>query len=155
MIPYVACMIVVIGMVAHFLITVTRFVGRREAEEMAAGDVIRAEAGRASDTAAARKGKRPAAKTLRRLRLVAGRPAGAGRRGCSRSCRWLAPPAAAAKARRKWTWSASASLPVAHLGRIKPLDTLARNTLRAISQPRIRQARGRQADSRRRSGCWK
>ena len=40
MIPYVACMIVAIGMLAHFLITVTRFVGRRESEEMAAGDVI-------------------------------------------------------------------------------------------------------------------
>src|SRR5205085_4981087 len=43
MIPYVACMIVVIGMVAHFLISVTWFISRREAEELASGDVIRAE----------------------------------------------------------------------------------------------------------------
>src|SRR5205823_10691320 len=43
MIPYVACMVVVIGMVAHFLISVTRFVGRREQQELAAGDVIQAE----------------------------------------------------------------------------------------------------------------
>ena len=36
-------------MVAHFLISVTRFISRREAEELAAGDVIRAEVGRSPD----------------------------------------------------------------------------------------------------------
>src|SRR2546423_14927502 len=61
MIPYVACMIVVIGMVAHFLISVTRFIGRREAEELAAGDVIRAELAEATASRGqekARKGTR-------------------------------------------------------------------------------------------------
>jgi hypothetical protein len=37
MIPYVACMIVVIGMAAHFLLTVTRFVSRREQERNRSG----------------------------------------------------------------------------------------------------------------------
>ena len=45
MIPYVACGIVAIGMLAHFLITVTRFITRRENEELAAGDVVRGRSG--------------------------------------------------------------------------------------------------------------
>ncbi|WP_254510541.1 cytochrome c biogenesis protein CcsA [Anatilimnocola floriformis] len=40
MIPYVALMIITVGMIAHFLSTLIRFLRRRENEEIAAGDII-------------------------------------------------------------------------------------------------------------------
>lgn len=43
MIPYVALMIITVGMLAHFLSTLTRFLRRRENEEIAAGDIILAD----------------------------------------------------------------------------------------------------------------
>src|SRR5262249_33229712 len=58
MIPYVACMIVVTGMLAPLPISVPRFISRREAEELAAGDVIRAEVAEAQSGNGKRKAKR-------------------------------------------------------------------------------------------------
>ena len=155
MIPYVACMIVAIGMVAHFLITVTRFVGRREAEEMAAGDVIRAEP--AVELATRRpQGKASASKQSRsRLGLVEHSACRSWSAGIFAFYRRLGRSAAAGRSPARWTSPRFGQLPVAHLGRVKPLDTLARNTLRAISQSRDAEARGRQEDVRRRSGSWK
>jgi ABC-type transport system involved in cytochrome c biogenesis permease subunit len=132
MIPYVACMVVVIGMVAHFLITVTRFVGRREAQELEAGDVVRAEL---ADAAPPAKGKRKAAR---------GKPPARG------EFNWSAiglpvlavgifllvvgsairPPHAKPT---EMDFARFGQLPVAHMGRVKPLDSLARNTLRALT----------------------
>ena len=43
MIPYVALMIITVGMIAHFLSTLTRFLRRRENEEIASGDIVVAE----------------------------------------------------------------------------------------------------------------
>ena len=44
MIPYVGCMIVATGMLAHFSLTLTRFLRRRDAEELAADDSADSEA---------------------------------------------------------------------------------------------------------------
>lgn len=130
MIPYVACMTVVIGMLAHFLITVTRFITRRESEEIAAGDVVLAELGD-EQPARGRKGKKVARQERRSWDWA------------SISLSILAlgifvfyVGSAARKPRLKpgeMDIAAFGELPVAHLGRVKPLDTLARNTLRAIS----------------------
>jgi len=131
MIPYVACMIVVIGMVAHFLTAVTRFISRREAEELASGDVIQAEVAEAPTTGRA---KKKAARSKQR----------------SSKFDWstIGLPALAAGIFILFVGSAVrpqrskpaemdlvrfGRLPVAHMGRIKPLDTLARNTVRALT----------------------
>jgi len=130
MIPYVACMIVAIGMLSHFLITVTRFVGRRESEEIAAGDVISADL--AEPAPQARKGKKAAKQVAHKawdwasisLAILVG--------GI-----FLAYVGSAARQREpksgEMDFATFGQLPVAHLGRVKPLDTLARNTLRTIS----------------------
>ena len=134
MIPYVACMIVVIGMIAHFLITVTRFVGRREVEEEAAGEVITAQlvdAPQAAHSAGknAARGKRKAERigfdwSLVGLPLLA---AGILLAWMSYAVRPPKPQAQGMDIVR------FGQLPVGHDGRVKPLDTLARNMLRAIS----------------------
>ena len=137
MIPYVACMIVVIGMVAHFLITVTRFVSRREAEELASGDVVRADlAGEPQVELAPRNRKGAAGKPLigtqpRKLDWsLIGLPTLAA--GFFFLCIYMA-----ARAPRENPSEMNVvrfgELPVAHQGRIKPIDTLARNSLRALS----------------------
>lgn len=131
MIPYVACMVVVIGMIAHFLITVTRFVSRREAEETAAGEVILAEVA-----------EQPATRNKRKARKAAG-----GSSGWSIFAH-IALPVLAANVMLVWmSYTVTpprspdkqmdlvrfGELPIAHEGRIKPLDTFARNTLYTLS----------------------
>src|SRR5262245_20535742 len=129
MIPYVACMIVVIGMVAHFLISVTRFIGRREAEELAAGDVIRAEV---AQTPTGRSKKKNA-------RNAAGRPFNWSVVGLPALAAGLFVLMVGSALRQpepkpqEMNYAAFGELPVAHLGRVKPLDTLARNALRALT----------------------
>ncbi len=106
MIPYIACMLVVVGLLAHFLGTLTRFV-RRTLEEQAATD------------------------------------------GEPRRAIWLAPAAAVAASVLLVGAYASSSLkpvvvngmrlddfgrlPIVYGGRVKPVDTLARNALKVIS----------------------
>jgi ABC-type transport system involved in cytochrome c biogenesis permease subunit len=134
MIPYVACMVVVIGMVAHFLGTVTRFVSRREAEELAAGDVVSAELADEPPASVNGRGKKKAAR-----RQIS-------RGGIDWSMIGL--PAVAVglfflvvgNATRppqlkpgEMDFARFGQLPVAHMGRVKPIDTLARNTLRALT----------------------
>jgi hypothetical protein len=138
MIPYVACMAVVLGMVAHFLISVTRFISRRESEEIKAGDVITAEV------------IEPQPHIELRSRKI--KPAPISRKPADQPRPWgwsfLILPAITAIVFAFYVSSAARApkvkpgeldlyrfgqLPVAHLGRVKPLDTLARNTVRAIS----------------------
>lgn len=144
MIPYVACMAVVIGMLAHFLIAVTRFISRRESEEIAAGDVVTAEViGDAPPAADFRGRKGKPAPPYRGPAPPMPRPMG-------RPFDWanlILPGVTAAvfvicvsMAARpprfgpgEMDFYRFGQLPVAHLGRVKPLDTLARNTLRGIS----------------------
>jgi ABC-type transport system involved in cytochrome c biogenesis permease subunit len=130
MIPYVACMVVVIGMAAHFLLTVTRFVNRREQEEIAAGEVLSAEL--ADGDAHPSRGKRKAAKRSRggfnwsSIGLPA-LAAGVFFLVAGSAIRRPEPNA------NEMDFARFGQLPVAHLGRIKPIDSLARNTLRALT----------------------
>lgn len=131
MIPYVACMIVAIGMLAHFLITVTRFVSRRESEEIAAGDIVRAEPtvelasrGRKAKRAASTQASFPWDWASLSLAILVGGIFTFYVGSAART-----PPVKPGE----MDIAAFGQLPVAHLGRVKPLDTLARNTLRAVS----------------------
>ena len=122
LIPYVACVLAFWGMLAHFGGTFVRFADRHEREqERASGVVQRNE------------------------------PTGVGKRGGGSAGRswpgWVAPVvailsvglivlAAARSPRREPStadWQAAGTLPVMHEGRIKPLDTVARNTLQLMS----------------------
>lgn len=125
MIPYVASMVVVIGMVAHFLGTVTRFVRRREQEEaggVEARPVLRrkAKAGRPAAPSAAAGG------IWSRL----GVPLLAGGLFVLTLGSVARPPRPGPD---QFDLARFGQLPVAHLGRIKPIDTLARNTVRALT----------------------
>ena len=137
MIPYVACMAVVLGMIAHFLIAVTRFIGRRETEEIAAGEVITAEA--VDEPPMDPRTRRAKAPPTHRKP-----PAAEPRWGWSflilpaiTACVFLVYVSSAARLPKVKSGELDlyrfGQLPVAHLGRVKPLDTLARNTVRAIS----------------------
>ena len=160
MIPYVACMIVVIGMVAHFLISVTRFISRREAEELAAGDVITAEAvescrhrPRRKQAGAISRKPRPAAASIgRRLACRRSRPA-----------LFFLFVGSAARARRRpsrtrWTSSRFGQLarrphgPRQAARHARPQHAAGDLTVNSRDRSRLRR---RQTSSRRRSGCWK
>jgi len=119
MLPYVACMIVAVGLLAHFGRVLSRFLIRRAAEQAAAPDVAvgASHAGSAS----------------------ARRPSGVV---------WWALPTVTTLLTAAWVGSKAlppnpptgemrldefGMLPVVFQGRAKPLDTLARNSLRIIS----------------------
>ena len=133
MIPYVACMVVVIGLVAHFLMTVTRFVGRRVAEEKAAGDVLVAEVAEEPEVplkGGRRKAARQAAGQNRFDWSLYGLPllvTGLFFAVVGGYCRPQQPDP------KGVNFVGFGRLPVAQDGRVKPLDTLARNSLRALS----------------------
>ena len=122
LIPYVACVLAFWGMLAHFGGTFVRFADRHEREqERAPGGAQRNEA-----------------------TSVGKRVGGAAGRSWPG---WVAPVvaivfvglivlAAARSPRREPStadWQAAGTLPVMHEGRIKPLDTVARNTLQLVS----------------------
>lgn len=123
MLPYVACMIVVMGMGAQFLITLSRFVSRR------------AEMGSVRPEAIAEEG--------------AGSPVKSPRDGSSWKG-WVVPAAvilifSSALTWQFWPQSVPASgfdlaafgkLPIASHGRVKPVDTVARDALKALSNNR-------------------
>ena len=136
MIPYVACMAVVIGMVAHFLISVTRFIARREDEERQSGLVITAEV--VDDKSAAdsrrRKGKPlperpaiPARKFAWSLLILPGLTAFVFLYYVNTAARLPKPK------KDEFDLYRFGQLPVAHLGRVKPIDSLARDTVRTIA----------------------
>ncbi|MDX1945773.1 MAG: cytochrome c biogenesis protein CcsA [Pirellulaceae bacterium] len=138
MIPYVACAIVGIGMLAHFLITITRFIGRRENEEQAGGGIVAAEIveeapkptvpprGRKKRAAEPAPSRAPGGLDWESLSLslfVMGL-------FLSTLLVYSRPPRPKAG---EFNLLAFGELPVAHQGRVKPFDTLARNSLQAIS----------------------
>ncbi len=110
MLPYVACMIVAVGMLAHFALTLSRFL-RRRADRVPA-----------ATSTAVRPGRRTLASYAVPVCVVL---AAAG---------WLMSkarvPQYTAEAEHLYAFG---ELPVMYEGRIKPLDTLARNSLRIIS----------------------
>ena len=124
LIPYVACVLAFWGMLAHFGGTFVRFADRHERERA---------------NGAAETGNEQLPSRRRRTgKAVEQRP---GRLG------WVAPVLAlslvglivlpAARGRRPASdaadWQAAGQLPVMHEGRVKPLDTVARNTLQLLS----------------------
>jgi ABC-type transport system involved in cytochrome c biogenesis permease subunit len=132
MIPYVACGIVAIGMLAHFSITLTRFITRRENEELAAGEVVRAEL--ASFEPAKLKGTAAVRSSGRFDWSLVGLPALAVALFAvmiGYSFRPVRQPASGPAT--GMDLARFGRLPVADQGRIKPLDSLAREHLQAIS----------------------
>ncbi|MEN0110655.1 MAG: cytochrome c biogenesis protein ResB, partial [Planctomycetota bacterium] len=117
MIPYVSCMLVGIGMLSHFGITLGRF-GRRRVEE-AARDEKRQESAELSAS------REPIA--WRSSRVFAPLIVGLLATG------YFASKARPRSAGGEFDVARFAALPVAEGGRVKPLDTLARTTLQAIS----------------------
>ena len=143
MIPYVSCMIVVVGMIAQFGLTLSRFLKRREQEDPLVEVVAPTEVPRKSSN----KGKRNQ-QTF--APDVASPPGGFG--AGSNGSFWrdkLRPnwfPIAVAALTAVWLMFTPrggnqsdfdlrgfGQLPLAYEGRVKPLDTLARTSLRQIS----------------------
>ena len=128
LIPYLACVLAFWGMLVHFGITFVRFADRLEREP----------ADRRATVADAR---RPAS---RRQRRADREPAQVGPAG--QASRWLIPalalglvaacvlPAASRRPVPAGThdWRGVGTIPVMHEGRIKPLDSVARNTLQLL-----------------------
>ena len=136
MIPYVACMLVATGLLAHFLITLTRFL-QRVLETEASGGVVQAELAGKPLPAGSGRGKRLEAVPVAQL----ARPQN--QQGFS-----VAIAVAIAAIFFLWTYywarpakfkdtsvdlAALAKMPIVEDGRVKPFDTLARNSARVIS----------------------
>jgi len=125
MIPYVGCMVVSVGLLVHFWLILVRFVRRFADGEDEAGETGRAPA--------------PAGKRRR------GAPPPLPARG--NALEWVLPVVTVAAALAFYGWTIRAPktpvgeidlaalgrIPVTYQGRVKPLDTLARNTLRIVS----------------------
>ena len=119
MIPYVACMIVAVGMLAHFSITLSRFLGRRaEAEQ---GVARRAKAGRKSCS--------PQPRASRAV-LATWFPVGVALFAAMMFAYEARVPHAQENEMDLYQFG---KLPLVYEGRVKPFDTLARNSLRAMS----------------------
>lgn len=131
LIPYVACVLAFWGMLAHFGGTFVRFADRHERE----GENVSLDNENAATVG--RDGKRGKTKRSNQIR----EPNVPLRKG------WLAPvlalslvglialPAARVKKSSpdESDWSGAGEIPVMHEGRVKPLDTVARNTLQLLS----------------------
>jgi ABC-type transport system involved in cytochrome c biogenesis permease subunit len=102
MIPYVACMVIITGMLAQFVLTLRRFLGRLEPKTSAGGNVF-VIAG---------------ALCLFALVLVSS----------------SLPPS---RQISTFDFYAAGKIPIVYGGRVQPLDTLARSTLRIISSREV------------------
>jgi ABC-type transport system involved in cytochrome c biogenesis permease subunit len=120
MIPYVACMLVATGMLAQFSITLVRFLRRRDEVDSAASKPARATRRSLSEHAASAAQDR---KSLIFTAMVV---------GCCAI--WVLYSAREPHVPRDTMQLAEfGRLPIVYEGRVKPFDTLARNTLRIIS----------------------
>ena len=131
LIPYVACVLAFWGMLAHFGGTFVRFADRHEREEENKSPDNEAAAALGRD---GKRGKTRRSKQMREPNVLL-------QKG------WLAPvlalslvglialPAARVKKSSpdESDWSGAGEIPVMHEGRVKPLDTVARNTLQLLS----------------------
>ena len=131
LIPYVACVLAFWGMLAHFGGTFVRFADRheREGENKSPDNEAAATVGRDG-----KRGKKKRSSQIRKPNVLL-------QKG------WLAPvlalslvglialPAARVKKSSpdESDWSGAGEIPVMHEGRVKPLDTVARNTLQLLS----------------------
>ncbi|RPI84528.1 MAG: hypothetical protein EHM42_07440, partial [Planctomycetaceae bacterium] len=120
MIPYVSCMIVAVGMVFQFGVTLTRFLGRVSSTQARAATLSAdAQAGTADLSRAPRTGKLDWILSAFALLFCAGIVYAEGFRTKDDG--------------KLFNYEAAGRIPVAYEGRVKPLDTLARNTLQIIS----------------------
>ncbi len=135
MIPYVSCMIVAMGMLAHFSIVLLRFLNRRSAAELNAVPIPMA----AKLTLGKKqKRKKPTLREIPKTTKTGGKPSLAARlfpvaivvlfaAWLGGKARLPAPPAG------EMNLYEFGKIPVVYQGRPKPIDTLARNSLRIIS----------------------
>ncbi|MFO0901933.1 MAG: cytochrome c biogenesis protein CcsA [Pirellulales bacterium] len=151
MIPYVACMLVVIGMLAHFCLVLARFLERTARPAPAGADVataaVTAELADAAPRGERKKERRKGRDREAQIATAEGSDVGGADRFLAKSTWLIAPCVVAAgiavvfsgMARRPMVTTDGfdlarfGSLPVLEKGRVKPLDTLARNTMRVIS----------------------
>lgn len=129
MIPYVSCMIVVVGLVFQFGNTLLRFLNRRSTGRIAVGPAMGLQAAQRIAAAAPKSGeplagdadKSAGEKIL--LAWVVG--------GFAVLVGWMAMPPSPREG--DFDLYAAGKIPVVDQGRVKPLDSLARNTLQVIS----------------------
>ena len=131
LIPYVACVLAFWGMLAHFGGTFVRFADRheREGENESLNNESAASIGRDGKNEKKRRAdKKPGPKTLSKKVWLA--PALA-----LSLVGLIAVPAARVKKSSpdESDWRSAGEIPVMHEGRVKPLDTVARNTLQLLS----------------------
>lgn len=126
LVPYVACVLAFWGMLVHFGGTFLRFADRRERETRAAGslgatsgDHGRRSRRRAVNAAAPVRREFDPRDYLTPVAAVA----------CVAGLAWFAARQPSGEAA---AWAAAGRLPAVHEGRIKPLDTVARNTLQLL-----------------------
>ncbi len=147
MIPYVACMIVATGMLTHFSGVLVRYLNRRQrgVVAVASSDILPGEPPQHEDAAANDSHRTQHSSSERPVRTVHPSPSDAGNWYSLRQ--WLIPlgvislcvgwvvskavPPSAATA--KVDFYTLGKLPVVYEGRTKPLDTLARTSLRILS----------------------
>ncbi len=149
MIPYVACMIVVVGMLAHFLVTLVRFLNRISVAEKSPAPSAAPELPADTKGVAAQLGKAQRLRKDRRQMEVeaeAPPPLGASS-GISPWVAWgipvaifllgalyvgsrVSPPKPATSEMQLYEFG---KLPVVFGGRAKPMDSLARDSLRVLS----------------------
>ncbi len=128
MIPYVGCMVVSVGLLVHFWLVLLRFVRRVAGSKAArAAEAEEDEEGEGEPTADSPPGERPS-RWFAALGWVV--PAVVVLLAATMFLRMARPPEVA---EGEMDLAALGRLPVAYQGRVKPLDTLARNTLRIVS----------------------
>jgi len=124
MIPYVACMIVGIGMLAQFSITLVRFLNRQS--DLVGDDSAKTELSKSARKKLARSGAADSSKSWTRWYLPAA--------VVGLAAVWVVSAARPARVPvDQMKLDEFGRLPVVHEGRVKPLDTVARNMLRYLS----------------------
>ncbi len=116
-IPYVTCMMVLVGMLAHFGGTFHRFANRYDRGAIPTGLATEV----------------PMSGSPQPFLLTHFLPAAAGIGLVALFALYYAMPKRVN--RNETDWKAIAEIPVQHEGRIKPLDTVAKNVLQVISEP--------------------
>lgn len=145
MIPYVACMIVATGMLAHFLIALGRFLGRDQKTPLViatpTGSSVVIPSGKGKGKSSKRDQEQPAL-------AASNRPSWITITLCaSVAVIFFAVIGGQARPQRskpgEFQLVTFGELPLAHRGRVKPIDTYARNTLRTLSmREQIKDAAG-------------
>ena len=146
MIPYVACMIVVVGMMYHFMYALLQFLNRRSLSLAAMNSVASVMSGDPSAiVAASQLSERGNRGGKHRSPVASSMPAPARAKDFSLleivvpglvvtlCATWLFTQVRPPSPKKSFDYFAFGQLPILAGGRIKPIDTLARNTLKVMS----------------------